>query len=162
MCQLTAGFGGFFQHVGQLIAQKPVNRGVEGLGNELQTLHIGQRVPALPITHALTRDVCGGGQLGLRQSRRFPQDADARPDLRCDIHLSPPFHMGQTGKQLLNEQPRPRRDAMRRPPADAAILPTATDWIDNRDAKASLHPHALALSMAPLQFMNDQSFINCG
>lgn len=43
---------------------------------------------------------------------------------------------------------------MRRPPADAAILPTATDWIDNRDAKASLHPHALALSMAPLQLMN--------
>ena len=115
MCQLTAGFGGFFQHVGQFIAQKPVNRGVEGLGNELQTLHIGQRVPALPITHALTRDVCGGGQLGLRQSSRFPQGADARPDLRCDIHLSPPFHMGQTGKQLLNEPPRPRGNAMRRP-----------------------------------------------
>ena len=48
------------------------------------------------------------------------------------------------------------------PPADAAILPTATGWFDNRDAKASLHPHAFALSMASLQFMNDQSFINYG
>lgn len=129
VCQLTAGFGGFFQHVGQPIAQKPVNRGVEGLGNELQTLQIGQRVPALPITHALTRDVCGGGQLGLRQSSRFPQGADARPDLRCDIHLSPPFHMGQTGKQLLNEPPRPRGNAMRRPllmPQFYPLLPTGS------------------------------------
>ena len=70
--------------------------------------------------------------------------------------------MGQAGKQLLNEQPRPRGGRKAAPPADAAILPTATDWFDNRDAKASLHPHALALSMAPLQFMNDQSFINYG
>ena len=114
-CQLTTRFDSFFHYGRQAIAQKSVNRGVEGLGNELQTLHIGQRVSALPIAHALMRDVCGSGQLGLRQSRRFPQGANARADLRCDIHLSPPFHMGHIGKQLLNEQPRPRGDAMRRP-----------------------------------------------
>lgn len=39
--------------------------------------------------------------------------------------------------------------------ADAAILPTATGWFDSRDAKASLHPRALALSMASLQLVND-------
>ena len=48
----------------------------------------------------------------------------------------------QTGTFLTNSCDPAGRDAA--PPADAAILPTATGWFDNRDAKGSLHPHALA------------------
>lgn len=155
MCQLTAGFGGFFQHVGQFIAQKPVNRGVEGLGNELQTLHIGQRVSALPIAHALMRDVCGSGQLGLRQSRRFPQGANARADLRCDIHLSPPFHMGQSENTARANQ-RSSWHAMQLIPssADAAILPTNAPNSNQHDTKASLHSHSFDFLIGVLQLMN--------
>ena len=80
-CQLTTRFDSFFHYGRQAIAQKSVNRGVEGPGNELQTLHIGKRVAAFPIANALTRHICQRGQLGLRQPSLFAQGANARPDL---------------------------------------------------------------------------------
>ena len=84
--ELAPGLRRFRNDGGNFIPQDSVGRGPQRPGDQLQALHVRQRLTVLPVAHRLARDKRGGSQLALRHTRSLAACTNPNANPLCNVH----------------------------------------------------------------------------